>query len=55
MKNILLCYNSKVNGRYEFKKFKNFKGPAILNVEISKFQPVAELHEIKSKKKKLII
>ena len=39
----------------EFKKFKNFKGPAILNVEISKFQPVAELHEIKSKKKKLII
>ena len=39
----------------EFKKFRNFKGPAILDVKISKFQPVAELHEIKSKKKQLII
>jgi hypothetical protein len=32
-----------------FKKFLGSKNNSILEVEISKFQPTAELHQIKSK------
>lgn len=47
--------NKHHNIKEKFNEFQKYNGPAIIDVSISKFQPVAELHLIKSKEKKIIL